>query len=72
MFPNLSAELARKKMSMKDLSEETNIGYESMKNKMKGKTEFTCAEMNSIKKVFPGCTMDYLFEYKADDCEFAS
>ena len=68
MFPNLSAEMARKKMSMKDLSEETNIGYESMKNKMKGKTEFTRAEMISIKRVFPGCTMDYLFEYQNEEC----
>lgn len=72
MFPNLSAELARKKMSMKDLSENTDIGYESMKNKMKGKTEFTRAEMVRIKKEFPGCSMDYLFEYNDEDPAFAS
>lgn len=66
MFPNLNAEMARKDMTMKSLSEETNITYDSMKNKMKGKTEFTLSEMNRIKDKFPGCSMDYLFEYKED------
>lgn len=48
-------------MSMKDLSVETGIGYESLKNKMSGITEFKRSEMLSIKKVFPECSLDYLF-----------
>ena len=61
MFPNLSAEMARIRMTLKALSAETGIGYESLKNKVAGITEFKRDEMIKIKKVFPECTMDYLF-----------
>lgn len=61
MFRNLSAELARNRMSIKALAEATGITYDTLKNKMSGVTEFKLAEMVSIAKVFPGCTMDYLF-----------
>ena len=62
MFPNLSAEIARNKMSLKSLAVETGISYEALKLKVRGKTEFRLAEMQKIKEVFPTCTMDYLFE----------
>ncbi len=61
MFNNLNAEMARKKMTLKELSKETNIKYESLKNKMSGNTEFKRSEMMSIKAIFPDCSMDYLF-----------
>lgn len=62
MFPNLNAELGRRKMTIKSLSEETGINYESLKNKMSGSTEFKRSEMVTIKNVsFPNCTLDYLF-----------
>lgn len=61
MFNNLNAEMARKKLSIKALSENTKIGYESLKNKMSGATEFKRSEMISIKEEFPGCSLDYLF-----------
>jgi hypothetical protein len=61
MFRNLNAELARNKMTIKDLSERTNIKYESLKNKLSGVTEFKRSEMILIKKEFPQCTLDYLF-----------
>lgn len=62
MFPNLSAEIARKQMNLKMLSEQTGIKYETLKLKMRGVTEFLLPEMRSIKSVFPHCSMDYLFE----------
>lgn len=62
MFNNLNAEMARRKMSIKALAEATGIGYESMKNKMSGATEFKRSERIQIKKEFPECTLDYLFE----------
>lgn len=62
MFPNLRAEMARLRMSLKDLADETGIGYESLKNKINGLTEFRRDEMIKIKRVFPECTMDYLFD----------
>lgn len=61
IFDNLNAEMARKKMNIKSLSEETGIGYESLKNKMSGVTEFKRSEMLVIKAVFPECSLDYLF-----------
>ena len=63
MFPNLRAEMARNGLTLKTLSEKTGIKYETLKLKAKGTTEFVLPEMQSIKKVFPGCSMDYLFEW---------
>ena len=64
MFCNLNAEMARKKLSIKALSDKTGINYESLKNKMSGATEFKRSEMILIKSEFPSCTLDYLFEVK--------
>lgn len=62
MFPNLNAEMAREKMSIKSLSEISEIQYDSLKNKMRGNTEFRRDEMYRIKKkAFPKFTIDYLF-----------
>lgn len=63
MFPNLNAEMAREKMSIKSLSKISGIQYDSLKNKMRGYTEFRRDEMYRIKKnAFPEFTVDYLFE----------
>lgn len=48
-------------MTIKSLSEETGISYESLKNKMAGTTEFKRSEMLAVKSVFPDCSLDYLF-----------
>ena len=61
MFPTLSAELARRQMTIKTLATETGINYEPLKLKMRGKTEFKRVEMLAIKSVFPEFTLDYLF-----------
>lgn len=65
MFPNLSAEMARKHMTLKALSEATNINYETLKDRMQGVSEFRRSEMIAIKSVFPEFTMDYLFAKEA-------
>ena len=63
MFPNLSAEMGREKLTIKELSEKSGINYESLKLKIRGVTEFKLGEMVSIKKkVFPDKSLDYLFE----------
>lgn len=67
MFPNLNAELARNRMTIKNLSDLTEIPYETLKGKMSGKTEFKLSEMISIKrKVFPNLSTDYLFQTEDD------
>lgn len=63
MFPNLNAEMARAKMSIKTLSEVSGINYETIKLKLRGVTEFKLCEMVAIKKrAFPDKTLDYLFQ----------
>ena len=63
MFPNLNAEMARAKLTIKGLSKITNINYDTLKLKFRGITEFKLCEMIEIKhKAFPGKTLDYLFE----------
>lgn len=62
MFSNLEAEMARNKLNIKSLSRRTGINYESLKNKMSGTTEFKRREMILIKKEFPNCSLDYLFQ----------
>ena len=62
MFPNLNAEMGRKNFSIKSLSGKTGIKYDSLKNKIRGDTEFKRSEMLLIKKcAFPETTLDYLF-----------
>ena len=66
MFPNLEAEMAREKISIKKLSELTGINYETLKLKFRGVTEF----MLLVKrKVFNGETLDYLFATEEDPAE---
>lgn len=63
MFPNLSMEMARAKMSIKGLSEVSGINYETLKLKLRGVTEFKLCEMIAIKKkAFPDKSLDYLFQ----------
>lgn len=62
MFSNLEAEMAREKISIKKLSELTEINYETLKLKFRGVTEFKLGEMLLIKrKVFNNESLDYLF-----------
>lgn len=62
MFNNLLAEMARNRLTGKDVSRTVGMEYGTWRNKMNGKTEFTLHEMKKIRsKVFPGMTLDYLF-----------
>lgn len=68
MFMNLKAEMARKEILMKDIAIKLNLTPKTLSNKVCGKTEFTCKEMHSIKKLFfPNCTLDYLFSQKENE-----
>ena len=62
MFGNLLAEMARIRISGKDVSKDI-MSYGSWKNKIAGTTEFTLAEMVALReKYFPNLTLDYLFQ----------
>lgn len=63
VFKNLEAELSRKGMSKKDLSQKTGIEYKSLLNYLSGTTSINLAAMLKIKHiVFPDMSLDYLFE----------
>lgn len=65
MFGNIKAELGRRGWSLRVLSEQTGIPYDSLRNKMSGRTEFTWSEMFKVKySLSPELTLDVLF---ADD-----
>lgn len=50
MYKNLNAELARMGWTRKDLAEATNIRYQTLNEKMNGKSGFTLKEAFEIKK----------------------
>lgn len=62
MFCNIKAELARNGWTLRVLSENTQIQYDSLRNKMNGRTEFTRSEMLKVKHALsPSSTLDVLF-----------
>lgn len=61
MFPNIYREMAaRNRMTAKDLSTVLGINEKTLRNKLRGKTEFTHKEMLKIQQLFGG-TLDELF-----------
>ncbi len=65
MFENLKAEMARKNLTILDLSKDKELGisYTTLRNKFNGITEWVRKEMWVIKyKYFPDKSIEYLFE----------
>lgn len=62
MYPNLEAEMARKKLTNIEISKACDMTEKSFSNKRTGKTDFTLKEIKIIKQTFfPSCTLEYLF-----------
>ena len=63
MFPNLSAEMARRKIEQKDIAILLNRGNSDISLRFNGKRSWLLDEAKKIKKeLFPDLSMDYLFE----------
>lgn len=63
MFPNLEAEMARKKITQSKLAEILNVTPTTLSFKLNGKSTLSLKECVEIKKkAFPDKTLDYLFE----------
>lgn len=61
-YSNLKAELARRGISMEEVSKVLNIHRNSVANKINGETSFTVEEAFKIQnRYFPKMSMDYLF-----------
>lgn len=70
MLQNLIAEMARNRISYKELAKLLNRDEKSISNKISCKTEFTRKEMVEIKKeLFPDCSLDYLFEQSEPEAQ---
>ena len=62
MFPNLDAEMARKKVTRYALAEKVGKTPTTVSLKLNGKAPLTLAECIEIKNaVNPECSVDYLF-----------
>lgn len=62
MFPNLDAEMARRKITRGMLAEKIGKTPTTLSLKLNGKAPLTLAECVEIKiAVNPECTVDYLF-----------
>jgi len=63
VFPNLKAEMARNNIKSMTLAEILGISYDSVINKINGKTDFTRSEIFKIRDtLFPDLSLDYLFK----------
>lgn len=63
MFPNLRAEMARHRLSIKDLAACIGVSENAFRNRLAGKTEFTMLEIVRIKRAFfKNLSLDYLFD----------
>lgn len=62
MFPNLEAEMARKKITRLELAKKIQKTPTTLSLKLNGKAPLTLAECIKIKNaVDESCTVDYLF-----------
>lgn len=62
MYPNLEAEIARHRLTNAICAQSLDMTEKSFSNKRTGKTDFTLQEVKNIqKRLFNGCTLEYLF-----------
>lgn len=65
MFPNLKAEMARVNITAAQMAEAVDMPYNTMINKLSGRSTFTILEAFRIRAVFKDSfTIDYLFSTK--------
>lgn len=63
MYRNLEAEMARNRLTRKDISNLLNVRYATVIEKLNGKYSFKLEEAFKIKQTFfPDLTVEYLFQ----------
>ncbi len=63
MYKNLVAEMAKERITQKQIADTIGIHPNSVFNKLDGKTPFTIEQAFAIKKAFfPEQSLNYLFE----------
>lgn len=67
MYPNLNAEMSRKRIEQKDIAKALNKGADGISLKFNGKRAWLLEEAKKIKsEFFPNLSIDYLFTTKED------
>ena len=68
MYPNLDAEMARRKITRQTLAKELRITPSTLSFKLNGKAILTLAECIEIRNVIdPKLSIDYLFASEEDN-----
>jgi len=63
MYPNVRAEMGRKGLTILALAKETGIRYQTLAEKLKGKSDLTLAEAKNIKRALEtDLSLEELFE----------
>ena len=63
MFPNLDAEMARYKVTAKDIAETLGLSVERTRDRLTGRVALKTKEIELIRdKHFPEMTLDYLLK----------
>lgn len=63
MYNNLKFEMKKRKVSNRDLMEALKLSYQSISNKICGRTSFKIEEAVEIRDLFfPFMALEYLFE----------
>lgn len=61
MYPNLELEMFKKKVTTRQLADACGICESAMRNKVKGRNEFTLREIEKVSDVFPDVSWRVLF-----------
>ena len=61
VYPNLEMEMFKRKITNRFLAKELNISEGAMRNKRKGRTELTLAEVEKIMEIIPDVSWRILF-----------
>ena len=67
MYPNLRAEMARKRIMITQISSHLKLRHATVSDKINGKFRFYYDEAFEIKKTFPEHSLEYLFEFEENE-----
>lgn len=68
MYPNLEAEMAREKVTRKDIAELLSVRHATIIDKLNGKYRLYLNEAKEIQAVyFPHLTIEYLFVERQEE-----
>lgn len=69
MYPNLELEMFKRNITSRQLARACGISECAMRNKRKGRAEFTLPEVEVLLNTFTGCEWRYLFARDAEQVE---